>query len=80
MESIAKELTAFMQEMENPVAVDNGDGTSSIDSDSSSSVDNLPTESIEDFISQSYYGDKIEHGVMRHKRKFEVKDNILHIN
>jgi len=81
MDSLTKELKAFIEDMENPVAVDNGDGTSKIKSgDDSVDVDGVSNESLDDFMAQSHYGDRVEHGRLRHNRQFEVRDNTLYIN
>ena len=73
--SLEKELTAFMEKMDNPVAIDNGDGTSDIQEESGESVEGVSNETLEEFLTHSYYGEKIAHDTMRYKRKFEVDDN-----
>jgi len=78
MKPITDEILAFMEIMENPVAVENGDGTCDIESDSGD-VENIDEDSLEDYLQHSRYGDNIQHGVLRHKRKFEVKDGVLYV-
>lgn len=81
MKSIAEELKAFLEVMENPVAVDNQDGTSEIKSDSSScDVDNIPNATLENYLDMSRYGENSQHEVIRHKRKFDVRNGILYVN
>jgi len=80
MKSIAEELKAFMEVMENPMATSNCDGTSEVKSADGTAVDNIPNETLETYFDISHYGENSQHEVIRHKRKFDVKNGILYVN
>ena len=77
--SFADDIASALEILENPSAVDNGDGTCSIQSDNTEDIEDLNNESVEKFLDFARYGDNVQHGSMRHNTEFKVENNTLYL-
>lgn len=74
---IIDEITAYMENIENPMAIDNLDGTSDIVSDGITQLENIPNDSLEQYLEYSDYGNDRKHDQMRYNRRMTTRDNKL---
>ena len=73
------DISAAMEVLESPMVFDNGDGTSSVEDADGSAVQDLDSESLEEFLDLARYGEEIQHGSYRNNRDFSVEDNKLYV-
>lgn len=77
--SLMDDIESALEILQNPEAVDNGDGTCSIQSDNTDDIDDLNSDSVEKFLDYSRYGDNVQHGSMRHNTEFKVDNGTLYL-
>lgn len=76
-ESFLDEIQSALDILDEPVAFDNGDGTSSIEDSTGAAVDNIDNESLDQFLDYARYGTEIQHGSYRNNTDFQVRDGKL---
>jgi len=74
-----EEIQAAMEVLDEPKAVENGDGTSVVTDSTGFCSEDMDTESLDEFLSYARYGNEVQFGSFRHNRDFIVKNGRLFV-